>query len=58
MSNETSVVLIGNSGILKKNNIGVPTYKKNSSAGTELFLAIGNRVHLVLLLNTHSNLRP
>jgi cation transport ATPase len=55
---EISKVLIGNQGILVKNNIEVPAYRQRSNAATELFLAVDQTVMLVMRLNTHSNLRP
>ena len=51
-------VLLGNRNILTSNGIEVPAYQKKTDAATEIFVAVDGEPLMVIMLNTHSNLRP
>lgn len=38
--------------------MALPDFRRNAEASTELFLAANEEALMVIMLNTHSNLRP
>ena len=52
------IVLLGNKNILTSHGIAVPQFRKRTDAATEIFLAVNGEPQVVVMLNTHSNLRP
>jgi cation transport ATPase len=51
-------VFLGNRHILENNGIEVPKFTKTSVGATILYLALNKTAYMVLIINTHSNLRP
>lgn len=51
-------ILLGNKNILTSHGMEVPIFQRKTDAATEIFLAVNGEPMIVVMLNTHSNLRP
>lgn len=49
---------MGNKNLLINNGIEVPKFTKTSAGATVLYLALNKTAYMVMVINTHSNLRP